>query len=166
VLFIDVINVKIRDGQVASRPIYTVLGVTADGERDILGLRAGEHGDGEGAKFWLRVLTEVKNRGTCDVLMVVCDGLKGLPDAIAQAWPAAVTQTCIVRLLRDSFRYASRRDWEAIAKGAAAGVHRAVGVRRAGRVRRVQRHLGGEVPGDRQAAGERLGRVRPVPGLR
>jgi transposase-like protein len=116
VLFIDAINVKIRDGQVANRPIYTVLGVTADGERDILGLWAGEHGDGEGAKYWLRVLTEIKNRGTKDVLMVVCDGLKGLPDAIGQAWPQAVTQTCIVHLLRNSFRYASRRDWEAIAK--------------------------------------------------
>ena len=116
VLFIDAINVKIRDGQVANRPIYVILGVTADGERDILGLWAGEHGDGEGAKFWLRVLTEVKNRGTRDVLMVVCDGLKGLPDAIGQAWPQAVTQTCIVHLLRNSFRYASRRDWEAIAK--------------------------------------------------
>jgi transposase-like protein len=116
VLFIDVINVKIRDGNVANRPIYVVLGVTADGERDIVGLWAGEHGDGEGAKFWLRVLTEIKNRGTRDVLMVVCDGLKGLPDAIAQAWPQAVTQTCIVHLLRNSFRYASRRDWEPIAK--------------------------------------------------
>jgi len=116
VLFIDCINVKIRDGQVANRPIYTVLGVTADGERDILGLWAGEHGDGEGAKYWLRVLTEIKNRGTRDVLMVVCDGLKGLPDAIAQVWPQAITQTCIVHLLRNSFRYASRRDWDAIAK--------------------------------------------------
>jgi len=116
VLFIDVINVKIRDGQVANRPIYVILGVTADGERDIVGLWAGEHGDGEGAKFWLRVLAEVKNRGTRDVLMVVCDGLKGLPDAIAQVWPQAVTQTCIVHLLRNSFRYASRRDWDAIAK--------------------------------------------------
>src|SRR5690349_7124961 len=116
VLFIDVINVKIRDGNVANRPIYVILGVTADGERDILGLWAGEHGDGEGAKFWLRVLAEVKNRGTNDVLMVVCDGLKGLPDAIAQVWPQAVTQTCVVHLLRNSFRYASRRDRDAIAK--------------------------------------------------
>src|ERR1700751_5925984 len=79
VIFIDAINVKIREGQVANRPVYLALGVTADGERDILGLRAGEHGDGEGAKFWLRVLAEVKNGGTRDVLMVVCDGLKGLP---------------------------------------------------------------------------------------
>jgi len=116
VLFIDAINVKIRDGQVANRPIYTGLAVTADGERDILGLWAGEHGDGEGAKYWLRVLTEIKNRGVADVLMVVCDGLKGLPEAIAAVWPQAVTQACIVHLLRNSFRYASKRDWAAIAK--------------------------------------------------
>jgi putative transposase len=116
VLFLDAIYVKIRDGQVANRPIYVALGVTADGERDILGLWAGEHGDGEGAKYWLRVLTEIKNRGTRDVLMVVCDGLKGFPDAIAAVWPAAVTQTCIVHLLRNTFRYASKRDWAAVAR--------------------------------------------------
>jgi putative transposase len=116
VLFLDAIVVKIRDGQVANRPIYVALGVTADGERDILGLWAGEHGDGEGAKYWLRVLTEIRNRGTKDVLMVVCDGLKGFPEAISAVWPQAVTQTCIVHLLRNSFRYASRRDWDKIAK--------------------------------------------------
>jgi putative transposase len=114
VLFIDAINVKIRDGQVCNRPIYVVLGVTVDGERDILGLWAGD--GGEGAKYWLHVLTEVKNRGVGDVCIVVCDGLQGLPDAIATVWPAAVTQTCVVHLLRNSFRYASRRDWAAIAK--------------------------------------------------
>ena len=116
VLFLDAIHVKIRDGNVANRPIYVALAVTADGERDILGLWAGEHGDGEGAKYWLRVLTEIKNRGTRDVLMVVCDGLKGFPEAIAAVWPQAVTQTCIVHLLRNSFRYASKRDWAAIAR--------------------------------------------------
>ncbi len=116
VLFLDAIHVKIRDGQVANRPIYVALGVTADGERDILGLWAGEHGDGEGAKYWLRVLTEIRNRGTKDVLMVVCDGLKGFPEAIAAVWPQAVTQTCIVHLLRNSFRYASKRDWAAVAR--------------------------------------------------
>src|SRR5215469_6970273 len=116
VLFLDAIHVKIRDGNVANRPIYVALAVTADGERDILGLWAGEHGDGEGAKYWLRVLTEIRNRGTRDVLMVVCDGLKGFPEAISAVWPQAVTQTCIVHLLRNSFRYASRRDWDKIAK--------------------------------------------------
>jgi transposase-like protein len=116
VLFLDAIHVKIRDGQVANRPIYVALAVTADGERDILGLWAGEHGDGEGAKYWLRVLTEIRNRGTKDVLMVVCDGLKGFPEAISAVWPQAVTQTCVVHLLRNSFRYASKRDWAAIAR--------------------------------------------------
>jgi hypothetical protein len=74
VLFIDVINVKIRDGNVANRPIYVALAVTVDGERDILGLWAGEHGDGEGAKYWLRVLTELKNRGVADCCIVSVTG--------------------------------------------------------------------------------------------
>ncbi len=114
VLFIDCINVKIREGQVANRPIYVAIGVTVDGERDILGLWAGD--GGEGAKYWHHVLTEIRNRGTADVCIVVCDGLTGLPDAVAAVWPRAIVQTCIVHLLRNSFRYASRRDWPAIAK--------------------------------------------------
>lgn len=109
VIFVDAVNVKIRDGNVANRPIYLALGVTCEGTRDILGLWAGEHGDGEGAKFWMRIFTELRNRGIGDVLMVVCDGLKGLPDAIGQVFPQAVVQTCIVHLLRNSFRYASIR---------------------------------------------------------
>ncbi|HET9565646.1 MAG TPA: IS256 family transposase [Mycobacterium sp.] len=116
VVFIDAINVKIREGNVANRPIYVALGVTVDGTRDVLGLWAGEHGDGEGSKFWLRILTEIKNRGTQDICIVVCDGLKGLPAAIETVWPQAITQTCIIHLLRNSFRYASKRDWAAIAK--------------------------------------------------
>ncbi|MDQ0821816.1 putative transposase [Arthrobacter sp. V4I6] len=116
VIFIDAVNVKIRDGQVTNRPIYVALAVTCEGTRDILGLWAGEHGDREGAKYWLRVLSEIKNRGTQDCLIVVCDGLKGLPEAIATVWPQTITQTCIVHLLRNSFRYASKKDWSAIAK--------------------------------------------------
>ena len=116
VVFVDAIQVKIREGQVANRPVYLALGVTVDGERDILGLWAGEHGDGEGAKFWLRVLSEIKNRGTRDVLMLVCDGLKGLPDAVNAVWEKTVVQACIVHLLRNSFKYASKRDWPQIAK--------------------------------------------------
>jgi len=116
VVFIDAIQVKIREGQAASRPVYLALGVTVDGERDILGLWAGEHGDGEGAKFWLRVLTEIKNRGTRDVLMLVCDGLKGLPGAVSAVWEKTVVQARIVHLLRNSFKYASKRDWPQIAK--------------------------------------------------
>jgi transposase-like protein len=116
VVFIDCVNVKIREGNVANRPIYIAVAVTVDGERDILGIWAGEHGDGEGAKYWLRVLSEIKNRGVGDVLMVVCDGLKGLPQAIETVWPQSITQTCVVHLLRNSFRYASKKDWGAIAK--------------------------------------------------
>lgn len=114
VMFIDAINVKIRDGQVANRPIYVAIGVTVDGERDILGLWAGE--GGEGAKYWSQVLTEIKNRGVGDVCILVCDGLGGLPDAVNSVWPQTIVQACVVHLLRNSFRYASRRDWPAIAK--------------------------------------------------
>ena len=115
VIFIDCVNVKIRDGNVANRPIYVALAVTCEGHRDILGLWAGEHGDGEGAKYWMRVLSEIKNRGTQDCLIVVCDGLKGLPEAIAIVWPQTIVQTCLVHLLRNSFKYASKKDWAAIA---------------------------------------------------
>src|SRR5258707_855992 len=116
VIFIDAVNVKIRDGNVANSPIYIALAVTVEGTRDILGLWAGEHGDGEGAKFWVRVLSEIKNRGVGDVCIVVCDGLKGLPTSIETVWPQAITQTCIVHLLRNSFRYASKKHWAALAK--------------------------------------------------
>jgi transposase-like protein len=113
VVFIDCINVKIRDGQVANRPIYVALAVTVDGHRDILGIWAGD--GGEGAKRWQQVLTELKNRGVADVLMLVCDGLKGLPEAVEAVWPRTIVQTCIVHLLRNSFRYAARQDWAKIA---------------------------------------------------
>ena len=122
VVFIDAINVKIRDGKVANRPVYVALAVTCEGRRDILGLWAGEAPSvtgapgGEGAKYWLHVLTEIKNRGVGDVLMVVCDGLTGLPDAITAVWPQTITQTCVVHLLRNSFRYAGRQHYDAIAK--------------------------------------------------
>ncbi|WP_455550725.1 IS256 family transposase [Actinacidiphila glaucinigra] len=114
VIFIDCVHVKVRDGQVANRPVYVALAVTVDGTRDILGLWAGD--GGEGAKYWLQVLTEIKNRGVEDVCMVVCDGLKGLPDAIGTVWPQAVTQTCVVHLIRASFRYAGRQDWDKISR--------------------------------------------------
>jgi uncharacterized protein YraI len=113
VMFIDAIHVKIRDGQVANRPIYVALAVTAEGHRYILGLWAGD--GGEGAKYWLHVLTELRNRGVVGVLMAVCDGLAGLPEAVTTVWPRSIVQTCIVHLLRNSFRYAGRQHWAAIA---------------------------------------------------
>jgi putative transposase len=114
VVFIDAVHVKIRDGKVANRPIYTAVAVTTEGERDILGLWAGD--GGEGAKFWLGVLTEIKNRGVDDVCIVVCDGLKGLPDAIGNTWPQAIVQTCVLHLIRQTFRLAGRQHWDRIAK--------------------------------------------------
>jgi transposase-like protein len=96
-MFVDAIMVKIREGQVVNRPVYLALGVTVDGERDILGLWAAEHGDGEGAKFWLRVLSEIKNRGTRDVLVLVCGGLKGLPDAVNAVWDKTLVQASSLR---------------------------------------------------------------------
>lgn len=114
VVFVDCINVKVRDGQVANRPIYIALAVTVDGNRDILGLWAGD--GGEGAKYWLQVLTEIKNRGVEDVLMLVCDGLKGLPDAVNTVWSDTIVQTCIVHLMRNSFRYSARQDWDAMSR--------------------------------------------------
>jgi transposase-like protein len=114
VVFIDAIHVKIRDGKVANRPIYTVVGVTVNGERDILGLWVGD--GSEGAKYWHQVLSEILNRGTVDVCIVCCDGLKGLPDAIADVWPQAIVQTCVLHLIRNSFRYASKADWAELAK--------------------------------------------------
>jgi putative transposase len=114
VVFIDAIHVKVRDGQVANRAFYVAIGVTVDGKRDILGIWPSN--GAEGAKFWLGVLTEIKNRGVADVCIVVCDGLKGLPDAITTTWPRAITQTCVLHLLRNTFRLASRADWDRLAK--------------------------------------------------
>lgn len=115
-VFIDAIVVKVRDGQVANRPFYAAIGVTVDGCKDVLGLWAGTPGDGEGAKYWLAVLTELKNRGIQDTMFVVCDGLKGLPEVVATTWPEATVQTCVIHLLRNSFRLTSRKYWDQIAR--------------------------------------------------
>lgn len=116
VLLIDAIVLKIRDGQVANRPVYVAMAITVDGERDVLGLWVGPAG-GEGAKQWMSMLTELRNRGVADVCIVCCDGLKGLPDAIAATWPLATVQTCVVHLVRNSLRYASKAHWSKITAG-------------------------------------------------
>jgi putative transposase len=110
VVLIDAIVMKVRDGQVANRPVYVAMGITVDGQRDVLGMWVGPIG-GEGAKQWMNMLTELRNRGILDVCIVCCDGLKGLPEAITAIWPAAVVQTCVVHLVRNSLRYASKADW-------------------------------------------------------
>ena len=111
-VFIDALVVKVRDGQVVNRPVYAAIGVTVDGHKDVLGLWMGS--GGEGAKFWMSVLIDLKNRGVRDVFFLVCDGLKGLPEVVANVWPQTIVQTCIVHLIRNTFRLASRRDWDAV----------------------------------------------------
>jgi putative transposase len=114
-IFVDAIVVKVRDGQVTNRPVYAAIGVSLDGEKDILGLWAGT--GGEGAKFWMAVLTDLRNRGIKDTFFVVCDGLKGLPEVVGNVWPLTTVQTCIIHLIRNTFRLASKRDWDAIKRG-------------------------------------------------
>ncbi len=111
-IFIDAIVVKVRDGQVANRPIYAAIGVSLAGEKDVLGLWAGT--GGEGAKFWMSVLTDLRNRGIKDTFFVVCDGLKGLPEVVGHVWPLTTVQTCIIHLIRNTFRLSSRKDWDAL----------------------------------------------------
>jgi putative transposase len=112
-VFLDAIRVKIRDESlVRNKAIHVAIGVRADGIKDVLGLWIEQN---EGAKFWLRVLNELKNRGVEDILLAVVDGLKGFPEAIAAAYPDTIVQTCIVHLLRHSMEFASWKDRKAIA---------------------------------------------------
>ena len=106
VVFIDALMIKVRDGHVANRPAYLAVGIDCDGRKDILGVWVGDT-ETEGSKYWAGVLSELRNRGLDDVLIVVCDGLRGLPEAIEATWPQATVQTCVVHLLRASGRYAS-----------------------------------------------------------
>jgi transposase-like protein len=100
---------------VGNQPFYAAIGVDLGGHRDVLGLWAGK-GGGESAKFWMNVLTDLKNRGVTDVFFIVCDGLKGLPDAVNSVFPAAIVQACVIHLIRATLRYASRKYWDQLAK--------------------------------------------------
>jgi putative transposase len=113
VLLIDCLVIKVRGSQVANRPVYVAIGVNLDGERDVLGLWLGPSG-GEGAKQWATMLTELRNRGLQDALIVCCDGLKGLPESIRITWPEATVQTCVVHVVRNSLRYSSKKHWSKI----------------------------------------------------
>ena len=163
-VFIDAIVVKVRDGQVANRPVYAAIGVTLGGEKDVLGLWAGT--GGEGAKFWMSVLTDLKNRGVRDVFFVVCDGLKGLPDVVferlaaggrADVHRAPDPQHVPADLQAGLGRHETRRQ---------AHLHRGERRRRPRRPGRPGGEMGEAVRGGDPALGERLGAVHPVPGLR
>lgn len=113
VVFFDALRVKIReDAVVRNKAVYLALGVLPDGTRDILGLWIETT---EGAKFWLKVFNDLKTRGVGDILIAVTDGLKGMPEALAAAYPATTLQTCVVHLIRSSLDYASWKDRSALA---------------------------------------------------
>jgi transposase-like protein len=112
VVFFDALRVKIRDeGMVKNKAVYVVLGVTSSGEKDVLGLWIEQT---EGAKFWLKVMNDLRNRGVADILIAVVDGLKGFPEAINSVFPQAMVQTCIVHLIRNSLSFVSWKDRKAI----------------------------------------------------
>jgi putative transposase len=114
IVFLDCMVLKIRDGGTVQRKaLYLALGVTLDGDRDVLGMW---FQDTEGAKFWMQVLNDLKTRGVRDILICCVDGLKGFPDAIEAIFPATTVQTCIVHLIRSSLKYVPRREREQVAR--------------------------------------------------
>ena len=113
ILYMDALQVKMRDnGQVKNRAVFVAIGVNMEGHKDVLGLWVA---DNEGAKFWLKVLTDLKNRGVKDVLIACVDGLKGFPEAIEAAFPQALVQLCIVHMVRQSLNYVSWKQRKAVA---------------------------------------------------
>jgi len=122
-VFFDALRVKIRDeGLVRNKAVHIALGVRHDGGKEILGMWLEQN---EGAKFWLRVMNELKNRGVDDLLIAVVDGLKGFPEAITAVFPEATVQTCIVHLLRNSLDFVSYKDRKAVA-AALKDIYRAI----------------------------------------
>jgi putative transposase len=114
VVFLDCLVLKIREGgTVQRRACYLALGVTVEGERDVLGTWFQET---EGAKFWMQVLSELKQRGVQDMLICCVDGLKGFPEAIEAIFPKTVVQTCVVHLIRHSLKYVPRKEREQVAR--------------------------------------------------
>lgn len=122
ILYLDALVVKIRDqGVVQNRHVYIALGIGLEGRKEVLGMWVETN---EGAKFWLTVVTELKNRGVRDVLIVCCDGLKGFPEAVEAVFPLTIVQTCIVHLVRSSTRFVAWKDRRALIQ-ALRGVYRA-----------------------------------------
>ena len=113
IMYLDCIVVKVHENKrVINKSVYVALGINMDGHKELLGLWISQT---EGAKFWLSVLTELKNRGVQDVFIMCTDGLKGFSDAIESVFPKAITQTCIVHLIRNSLKYVSHKDRKAVA---------------------------------------------------
>ena len=164
VLLIDAITVKVRDSQVANRPVYVAIGVDLAGERDVLGLWLGPTG-GEGAKHRVTMLGELRNRGLADALIVCCDGLRGLPESIRATWPDAVVQTCVAHMVRNSLRYASKTHWGADNEVHAGHLHRPHHRSRRNPARGLRRGLGGHLPGHDPLMAAVLERVHTLLGV-
>ena len=115
IVYMDCIVVKVRhNGSVINKAVFLALGINLDGQKELLGMWMAEN---EGAKFWLNVLTELKNRGLQDILIACVDGLKGFPDAIASVYPHTDIQLCIVHVVRNSLRFVSWKDYKAVTAG-------------------------------------------------
>ena len=115
IVYLDALYVNIKvSGRVSKRAVYVVLGIDREGDKQLLGLWVGE-AETEGAKFWLKVLTDLRNRGLKDILIACCDGLKGFPQAIEAVYPQTQVQLCIVHLMRNCMKYVPWKDRKAVA---------------------------------------------------
>jgi putative transposase len=113
ILYLDAMVVKVKDGKsVINKSLYMAMGVNMEGKKDILGLWLAEN---EGAKFWLSILNELKNRGLEDIFIACCDGLVGFPEAINAVFPKTMVQRCIVHMIRNSFKFVSYKDYKELA---------------------------------------------------
>ena len=159
VVWLDALFVKMRDqGTVQTKAVYVAVGLRLDGRREVLGLWV----DGaEGAKFWMRVLAELRSRGVQDVLICCCDGLKGFPQAIAAIFPKSVVQTCIVHQVRYSLSFVGWQDRKQVRRLSARNLHRRQRRRPRPTPWNNSRKNGARVTRRSRRAGERPGRVSP-----
>ena len=163
IVFLDCMVLKIRDGgTVQRRALYLALGVTLDGDRDVLGMWFQET---EGAKFWMQVLNELKTRGVRDILICCVDGLTGFPEAIEAIFPKTTVQTCIVHLIRYEPEVRAPARARAGRPRSEADLHRQGRRPGPGRARGLRREVGPAVPGHHQGVAGRLGARDPVPGV-
>ena len=115
IVYLECIVVKVRhNGSVINKAVFLVLGINTEGQKELLGMWIAEN---EGAKFWLNVLTELKNRGLQDILIACVDGLKGFPDAINSVYPQTHIQLCIIHMVRNSLKYVSWKDYKGVTRG-------------------------------------------------
>jgi transposase-like protein len=115
IVYLDCIRVKIRDSaHIINKAIYVAIGVDLEGNKEVLGLWVSQN---EGSKFWLSVLTEIKNRGVKDILIACCDGLTGFPEAIEAAFPQTTVQLCIVHMIRNSLKFVPDKDYKGVTGG-------------------------------------------------